>query len=173
MTVDQLANVPGVLKIEGFDSTNATVCREIPVAKSLPAAVVVALARDLIALGKEWLTPYHRVRPQLKALAAMCAAEASPTERDQIFNDRQTILNNLTTGLISGRADDLAAEAYWVEGRKSVTGLHREIIERAKAAGSPISLLDIAAIVTVANASLVLASLQECLGEPEDPTAGT
>jgi hypothetical protein len=173
MTTEQLANVPVILKIEGLDSGGKPASLSIPLCASLPSAVGIALNRDLIALGKEHLTPYHRQQPQLKALSRMVRDEKDPVEREQLHADRQTILNRLSDGLLSGRADDLAAEAYWIEGRKSVPGLIREIMERAKHAGHSLPIAELSAVVTPGNAGLVLASLQEALGELADPTAAT
>lgn len=162
-----------MLKIEGVDSGGNPACLSIPICASLPAAVTLGLNRDLIEIGKENLTPYQRQQPQLKAMAKMIREEKDPEEQKQIHNDRQTILGIMAEGLLSGRSDELSAEAYWVEGRRSVAGLRREIIERAKHAGNEVDLKQLAAVVTNGNASLVLAQLQYALGELTDPTAAT
>lgn len=176
MNVDQLASVPGTLKIDGVGSDGRAVSLTIPVCKSLPAAVGVALNRDLINIGKGELTPYHRVQKQLKAMAAMArqAADERDTETaNQIAADRTTVLNKMTEDIQSGRADDLAIESYYIHGRQSVAGLLREITTRAKHAGTDVNLQELATIVTPGNASLVMASLQVALGEIDCPTEAT
>ncbi len=173
MEIDKLANLSATLKIEGIDSGGNPVKLSIAICASLPAAVTMALNRDLIEIGKENLTPYHRQQPQLRALAKMIREEKDAAEREQLHADRQTLLNRMADGLLSGRADDLAAESYWVTGRSSVAGLHREIIERAKHAGGDVDLQQLAAIVTPGSAGLVFAQLQFALGEITDPTAAT
>lgn len=179
MTADMLAGVPGALKIEGFDGAGNPLVLEIPVCRTLPTAAATALDRDLIAIGRQAMTPYQRLQPQLKAMAGMirAAVEAGDKETANLVeSDRQSMLRKLAEDLQSGRADDLAAGACWEEGRKSVAGLLKEIVTRMKHAGGAVesgTLRELGLIVTEANAGAVLAALQVATGELADPTAAT
>lgn len=170
MTADQLANTPAKLTIEGVDASGEPTVRTFALCRSLPTGVALALDRDLIDLGKRELTPYHRAQPQLDALVTLAKNAATPEDRSRFVADRQSILDRITDGLLSGRSDDLAAEAYWNHGRASPEGICREIAERAKHAGQDVPLAELRAVVTVGNAGLVFANLQAALGEYVDPS---
>lgn len=176
MSVVQMANQPVKLDLHGVDGGGAPVVLSLPLCRSLPVAVSTAMNRDLIALGKRNLTPYQRCKPQLDTLAALAkSAQASKNhgEQSQLLEDRQAILKCLTDSIVSGQADDLAEFAYWLEGRRSVDGLCHEISIRAKNVGGNVAVNELRAVITEVNAGVVLAQLQEVLGEIGDPTAAT
>lgn len=170
MTPDQLANTPAKLVIEGLDGSGQTATRSFVLCRSLPAAAALALDRDLIDLGKRTLTPYHRAKPQLDALATMAENAATPKDRALLLSDRQAILERITDGLLSGRADDLAQEAYWDVGRKSIEGVRREVAERVKHAGGTVAIEELAAIITAGNVGKVHADMVTALEDTADPS---
>lgn len=168
MDAKALANTPVTLDIEGVDSAGAAVKLEFRLAPSMPLATEMALGRDLIAIGKKLLTPYERIQPQLEWLAAKAKEAAEARDADaanQFAADRAALLRQLSDNITSGKADDLAADVYYAKGRATPDGLCREITERAKAAGYPVTLPELRAVITEGNANLVFARLQEVLGE--------
>lgn len=176
MELDKLTNMPGTLKIEGIDSGGKPASLSIPICTSLPTSIGLALDRDLIELGKTMLTPHERLRPQLESLwrKMRAATDAKEQEAAEMFQASWRCLHDrMHDTIVSGKADDLAGEAYWIAGRRSVSGLHREIITRAKQQSEIIDIKQLAAVVNESNASLVLAQLQIALGEIADPTAAT
>lgn len=131
------------------------------------------LADDIVAIGKKNLSPYRLAKPQLDDLATMIDEEADPIVKSRLHADRQTFLNRLADGVVSGMANNLAREAYFDEGRKSVEGLIREISERVKQAGGEATLAELRAIITTGNAGDILFRLQSALQEIDCPTAAT
>lgn len=170
MTTEELANQPVKLPIEGVDANGDPVKLSFVLARSLPTAAATALDRDLLAIGKRNLTPHERLRPQLDSLWAKAKAARQSNDADsfeRFMASWNRMHDRLHDTIISGKADDLAIDVYWGEGRKCPEGLCREIIERAKhvPGAEPVNAAELRAVVTDGNAGLVFASLQEALGE--------
>lgn len=168
MDAKAMANAPVTLTIEGVNSSGEPANLEFRLSPSMPMAVETVLGNDLIAIGKKLLTPYERMQPQLAFLAAKAreAKDAGDAQAAaQFAADRQALLLTLSDGILSGRADDLTTEAYFAKGRASIDGLCREITERARHAGGTVTVAELRAVITEANAGLIYARLQEVLGE--------
>ncbi len=152
------------------NSSGESTSVDLPLSSSLPTAVGMRLADDIIAIGKRNLSPYRLAKPQLDDLALLIEAEGDIAAKNILMNDRQTILNRIADGVVSGRANELARETYFVEGRKTVEGLCREIGERVKQAGGETTSRELQAVITTANAGDVLMRLQVALQELDCPT---
>lgn len=176
MTASDFANRPVTLSVECLDAGGNPSSLDLKICRSLPVASAAALDDDLIAIGKRTLSPHSLIRPQLDALSreAKAAQEAGNAEAAaQLLADRRDLLGDLGRSILSGDAENLAAQRYWEAGRKTPEGLIREIGERVKLAGGQASVAELAAVVTDGNAGLVYASLRAALREATDPTPAT
>lgn len=164
-----------VLKIDVRNPSTETVgVVEIPIAltRSLSPEVIGTLGRDLVALGQQQVTPYHRLKRTLDGMAALAkqaAAEKRDDDANQIMADRQGMLSQLSRDVQSGEAVILNWDYFSEAGRGTAEGLKREIIARAKAAGMELVPTEVLAVLVPGNIAKVLADLKAALGE--HPTA--
>ncbi len=158
------------LKIEVIDATTKLPgSTEITVCRDLPADVAAALVDDLVAMGRAKTSPYRLMRDQLDDLARLADAETDPKKQQQLWADRQFMLNGLRVDTLSGDAGRIASMAFLAAGRATPEGLCREIVARAKAAGAELKAEEVYAVIVPGNAAEVLRCLRKVLGEVESP----